>query len=156
MSDTHLDVPVAEPCAFCAYLRGERPYTVLFRSAEVAVLVTREQRGIGHLLVLPVQHRETLLDLNQVERHSIIDWLSVAGDAIDITFQRPGISVWQNNGTEAHQAIPHFHFHIAGTLGGGGTDFGDVAEVSISETDAIAMTIRSAVGVDFPERSERL
>jgi len=26
-------------------------------------MVTREQRGIGHLLVLPTAHRETILDL---------------------------------------------------------------------------------------------
>jgi histidine triad (HIT) family protein len=155
MNQMHLDVPDAEPCAFCEYLAGTRPYTILYRSEMIAVLVTREQRGEGHLLVLPVRHKETLLDLDLIERHAIMDWLSIACAAIDGTFERPGIAVWQNNGTDAHQAIPHFHFHIAGTLGGGGTNFGTVPELSVAETDALAAKINSAVGEDFPERSRR-
>ena len=156
MTETHLDVPVAEPCAFCDYLSGKRPYTTLYRSAAIAVLVTREQRGIGHLLVLPVRHRETLLDLDQVERHATMDWLSIAGVAIDETFERPGIAVWQNNGTDAHQAIPHFHFHIAGTLPEGGTNFSNVRELTIRETDEIAARIHASVGDDFPVKSGRV
>jgi len=154
--ENHLEVPSAQPCAFCDYLSGKRPYTTLYRSADVAILVTREQRGIGHLLVLPIRHSETLLDLNQIERHAIIDWLSVGGAAIDSTFKRPGIAVWQNNGTDAHQAIPHFHFHVAGTLPGGGTDFGDVRELTVRETDQIAAKIYASVGEGFPKRSGRI
>lgn len=40
------------PCAFCDYLAGRRPYTILRRNDVVATLVTREQRGEGHLLVV--------------------------------------------------------------------------------------------------------
>lgn len=149
MTDSNLDLPKDEPCAFCDYLACRRPFTIVCRSQSVAVLVTREQRGIGHLLVLPVRHYPTLLESTTVERHDLIDTLAAAAAAIDAAFERPGIAVWQNNGIPAHQAIGHLHFHVAGTLPEGGTDFGDVRELSVEETDAIAQEI-SAAASDGP------
>lgn len=140
---TNLDVPEQDSCAFCDYLAGDRPYTILHRDRVVAVLVTREQRGLGHLLVLPTRHYPTLLESEQVERHELLDTVAWAAAAIDIAYERPGIAVWQNNGTAAHQAIPHLHFHVAATLPGGGTNFDDVPELSIAETDLIAARILS-------------
>lgn len=52
--------------------------------------------------------------------------------------------MWQNNGTTAHQAIPRLHFHVAATLPGGGTNFDDVPELSVTETDQIAARILGA------------
>lgn len=146
-SESSLDIPEQEPCAFCDYLSGVRPFTVLYRDDLIAVLVTREQRGIGHLLVLPVRHYPTLLESESDERHAMMDTLAWAAAAIDATFERPGIAVWQNNGTAAHQAIPHLHFHIAGTLTGGGTDFGDVPELTVEQTDQIAAQILAAIRI---------
>ncbi|HEY2270435.1 MAG TPA: hypothetical protein VGI96_48015, partial [Streptosporangiaceae bacterium] len=56
-------LPSGENCPFCAFLRGEKPYTILRRSELAAILVTREQRGVAHLLVVPVRHCPTILDL---------------------------------------------------------------------------------------------
>lgn len=138
-----LDIPTENRCSFCDYLSGARPYTVLCRNELVATLVTREQRGVGHVLVIPVRHVPTLLEAKQDELHAIIDTVARVASAIDVVFGRPGIAVWQNNGTAAHQAIPHLHFHVAGTLPGGGTDFDDVPELSVTETDEIADRIRA-------------
>lgn len=153
-SDSSLDIPTQESCAFCDYLSGARPYTILCRSDLVAVLVTREQRGIGHLLVLPVRHYPTLLESESGERHAMIDTLAWSAAAIDAAFERPGIAVWQNNGTAAHQAIPHLHFHVAGTLPGGGTNSDDVPELTVEQTDRIAAKIMAtAPENDFCSRS---
>jgi histidine triad (HIT) family protein len=147
MSSGSLDLPNDEPCAFCDYLEERRAYTILCKSERVAVLVTREQRGIGHLLVMPTRHYPTLLECTLDERHALIDTLAAAASAIDKAYNRPGIAVWQNNGIPAHQAIGHLHFHVAGTLSNGGTDFGSVPELSIQRTDAIRERIL-AVTID--------
>jgi len=81
---------------------------------------------------------ETILDLNDREAGAVIVGIREVAAAIDKAYQRPGIAVWQNNGVAAHQAIPHVHFHVAGTLDGGGTEWGDVDELSIEETGSIA------------------
>ncbi len=139
---SHIVLPDAFPCAFCDYLSGARPYTVVFREELAAILVTREQRGASHVLVVPVRHAPTVLDLRDDESHAVIDLTRRAASAIDQADRRPGISIWQNNGVEANQAIPHFHIHVAGTVPGGGTEWDDVDELSISETDLIAERLR--------------
>jgi histidine triad (HIT) family protein len=139
---SHLVVPDAYPCAFCDYLSGARPFTILHRERDAAVLVTREQRGVSHLLVVSTRHVPTILELRDEESHAVMDLVRKAAWAIDRVDQRPGISVWQNNGVDAHQAIPHLHFHVAGTVEEGGTDWDEVHEMSIDQTDAIAGRLR--------------
>lgn len=135
-------VPDAYPCAFCDYLSGARPYTILHRDDAAAVLVTREQRGVSHLLVIPTRHVPTILELNTEEGHVLMDLLRRCARALDQMERRPGISVWQNNGVDARQAIPHLHFHIAGTVEGGSTEWGEVHELDLEETEAIAARLR--------------
>lgn len=141
-SSLHLEVPQEEDCAFCAYLRGDRPYTIMSRDETVATLVTREQRGISHLLVVPIRHAPTILDLTDAESVEIMRAVRAAAALIDRVEKRPGIAIWQNNGLPAAQAIGHVHFHVAGTLPGGGTEFDDVEELTIAQTDAIAARLR--------------
>lgn len=135
---SNIDLPKSNACAFCAYLNGERPYTILSRSANTATFVTREQRGNPHLLVLPLRHVPTILELTDAEAAAIAVEVRNAAVLIDRAYSKPGIAVWQNNGVPAGQAISHVHFHVAGTLEGGGTEFGPVVEISVAETDEIA------------------
>lgn len=143
MTGEPLQVPqLDDPCSFCDYLSGRRPFSVLQRSDLTAVLVTREQRGLGHLLVVPIAHRRTLLDLEPDEGAAVMATLIDAARAITRAFEPGGVAVWQNNGIPANQTIPHVHFHIAGTLPAGGTEFGDVPELSVEEADQIAERLR--------------
>ena len=125
-------------CAFCAYLRGDRPYTILARTNETATFVTREQRGQPHLLVLPLRHVPTILGMTDAEAAAVAIAVRDAAILIDRAYAKPGIAIWQNNGIPAGQAINHIHFHVAGTLDGGGTEFGPVTEISVKETKVIA------------------
>ena len=143
-TESNIDLPESKACAFCAYLRGERPYTVLSRTATTATFETREQRGQPHLLVLPIRHVPTILELSDAEAAAVAIDVRDAASLIDRAYSKPGIAVWQNNGIPAGQAISHVHFHVAGTLEGGGTEFGPVDEISVAETDAIAMKLMGA------------
>ena len=132
-----LDLP-SDACSFCDYLGGRRPYTILERTELTALLVTYEQRGLGHVLAVPVEHRVTLLDLEPVEADAIMDATVRASRAIAAAYDPAGIAVWQNNGRPAHQSVPHVHVHVAGTVPGGGTMWGDVPRSELDETEAIA------------------
>lgn len=135
-------MPPSSPCAFCRYLAGDHPYTILDRNDVTAMLVTYEQRGQGHILVIPVRHRETILELDATEQVAVMADVVRATTAIIRAFDPGGVAVWQNNGTPAHQSVPHVHVHVAGTLPGGGTDWGDVPALTVAQTDAIADRLR--------------
>lgn len=134
--------PEQKSCAFCAYLNKTRPFTFVFRDTEIAVLVTREQRGEPHLLVIPTRHVETLLDISDQEAARLCIGVRDAAKAIEKAYSPSGISVWQKNGTSAKQSIGHVHFHVAGTLEEGGTEWGDVPELPLTATEAIAVRLR--------------
>ena len=141
-SVNNIVLPTSGSCPFCAFLRGEKPYTILRRSELVAILVTREQRGVSHLLVVPVRHCPTILDLRDEESGALMTEIRQAARIVDAAERRPGIAVWQNNGITANQAVAHVHFHVAGTLEEGGTMWGEVPKLSVAETDAIAERLR--------------
>jgi histidine triad (HIT) family protein len=65
-----------------------------------------------------------------------------AAESIVGAFDPEGVAVWQNNGIPAHQSVPHVHVHVAGTLPEGGTNWGDVARLTVAETDAIGARLR--------------
>jgi histidine triad (HIT) family protein len=130
--------PASVRCPFCDYLSGRRSYSFVWREENVAVAVTREQRGVSHLIIFPTRHVSTLLELDDDIAGDLMLALRDAAVVIDRADSRPGISVWQNNGVAAAQTVGHLHFHVAGTLPEGGTDFGDVEEISLSEARAIA------------------
>jgi histidine triad (HIT) family protein len=141
---SHLDLPDhdSEACAFCAYLSGRRAYAIVDRSPLVAILITREPRGYPHALVVTVRHCPTILEVTDQEAAELLMAVREVARAIDVAFERPGISIWQNNGVPAHQVIGHLHVHVAGTLDGAGTLWGEVEERPLEDAESVADRLR--------------
>ena len=91
-----------------------------------------------HVLVIPVRHCETILDLSRDEEAPLMAAVSRSARAIAAATDAEGLSVWQNNGTPSAQSVPHVHVHVTATLPGGGTEWGPVPSLSIDETTLIA------------------
>jgi hypothetical protein len=98
---------------------------------------------IAYTVPAPDEMRE---DLKHADIHAIrgpvperqlMNAVRRAARAIAAAYDPGGIAVWQNNGAPAHQTVPHAHFHVAGTLPGGGTRSGEVPPLDLDETDAI-------------------
>src|SRR4029077_16647756 len=68
-----LELPPDDPCWFCRYLAGTAPYTILERDDTTATLVTFEQRGQGHVLVVPIRHVKTVIELAPHEQWAVMD-----------------------------------------------------------------------------------
>ncbi len=142
MANTSIQMPKNDSCAFCAYLSGERPFSFVYKGNVVSILVTREQRGCPHLLVIPTRHVETILDVTEEEAGKLSIAVRDVAKAVESEYKPKGITIWQNNGVPASQSIGHVHFHVAGTLETGGTEWGDVPELSLEETEMIADKLR--------------
>lgn len=77
-----------------------------------------------HVLVIPVAHRPTILDLAPEEHEALMRTLTTAARTARAAADPDGIAIRQSNGIAATQSIPHLHFHVAATLPEGGTDWG--------------------------------
>lgn len=75
-----------------------------------------------------------------------MDGVVRATAAIVAAFDPEGVAVWQNNGVPANQSVPHVHFHVAGTLPEGGTNWGEVERLAVAQTDLIADRLRPHLG----------
>ncbi|MCT4715619.1 HIT domain-containing protein [Enterobacteriaceae bacterium H18W14] len=140
-----LILPDNTECAFCRYLNGEIPYTIVMKDKHIAVMVTKEQRGYPHLLVIPTRHCETILQLSDTECSKLLKVLRDVSIAIEKEYNVEGISVWQNNGISSNQTINHLHFHVAGTTKNQGTIWGEVEESSLSITEGISKKILNSL-----------
>jgi histidine triad (HIT) family protein len=147
-----LVLPPDDPCWFCRYLAGTAPYTILERDDTTATLVTFEQRGQGHVLVVPIRHVKTVIELAPHEQWAVMDAVARSTRSILGAFDPSGVAVWQNNGIPAHQTVPHVHVHVAGTLTGGGTEWGTVERLATSVTDQIAARLQP----HLPPRDRKL
>jgi histidine triad (HIT) family protein len=59
----------------------------------VAVLAPHQQRGRGHLLVIPVAHRVTILELTTDEQAAVMNTVVRASEALIGAFDPEGIAV---------------------------------------------------------------
>ncbi|MFC7592469.1 HIT family protein [Nonomuraea antimicrobica] len=84
-------MPSADRRPFCDYLAGLSPASILERGKQVAILVTRWQRGQGHVLVIPVAHRPTVMDVAPAEEQQLMDAVRRAAQAITAAYD-PGAS----------------------------------------------------------------
>jgi histidine triad (HIT) family protein len=101
-----------DSCSFCDYLAGKLECTFIIRDERVAAFVNRTQYERGALLVVPVAHRPTILEMQDAELASIYALAKRLAGAAAQAFGAIGANVFQNNGIKAGQHVPHFHVHV--------------------------------------------
>jgi len=95
-------------CIFCRIIKGEIPCFKLFESDKTLAFLDINPLSRGHALVIPKYHGEKLADIpdeHLTEVLPVVKKLISATGATDY-------NVLQNNGTIAHQQVPHVHFHM--------------------------------------------
>jgi histidine triad (HIT) family protein len=104
--------PGEGPCPFCAYLSGAAECAFITRTADVASFVNVRQYERGALLVVPVRHLPTVFDLDADTLSGVYAEARRVGDALVRAFGATGLNIYQNNGVDAGQSIPHHHIHV--------------------------------------------
>jgi histidine triad (HIT) family protein len=101
---------VTAACVFCRIASGELPGSVVHRDERVVAFLDRSPLFLGHTLVVPVDHVETLDDL----AHDLIEPLFEVVRRTSIAVQRAlgadGSFVAVN--TRVSQSVPHLHVHV--------------------------------------------
>ncbi len=100
-------------CLFCRIAKGEIPAQVVYRTPTAIAIRDINPQAPVHLLVIPLEHVETLNDTADAE---FLGSLLVAArevarrERLDLK----GYRVVVNNGVEAGQTVPHLHLHVLG------------------------------------------
>ena len=133
-------------CLFCAIATGKVPATVVFEDSQAVAFLDHRPVQLGHVLLVPRQHIETLMDLPP----DLLGPFFAAGQrlaaAMEARLGAEGSFVAMNN--RVSQSVPHLHLHIVPRRKGDGLKgffwprkkYADAAEM-----EAIAAMIRAAL-----------
>ncbi len=100
---------VSETCVFCAIVGGA-PAHVVERSDTAVVFLDRRPVFVGHCLVVPTVHHETLGDVPPDLVGPFMIVVQRVARAIERGIGAEGTFVAMNN--RISQSVPHLHVHV--------------------------------------------
>lgn len=108
-------------CIFCKIINGDIPANKFYEDRHCTAFLDIDPVNIGHTLIIPKKHFETIDQMNKVE----LDKLSEAMLKISkgIMHIADGLNIQQNNKVNAGQLVPHVHFHLIPRYKGDGYKF---------------------------------
>ncbi|MBT9164107.1 MAG: AP-4-A phosphorylase [candidate division WS2 bacterium] len=102
-------------CILCAIANSENDVQnlVLLRSKHCFVMLNRYPYNIGHLMVVPYEHLNSIGSLQEGEMVDIMKTVSLSMDNLKTVLNPQGFNLGVNIGKAAGAGIEnHIHFHI--------------------------------------------
>lgn len=99
-------------CVFCNIVARNSPGTFIYEDDTVAVIETIHPISKGHVLVIPKQHYENILDVDvETLKQLAVATQNIAKTQV-VSHHADGVNVLHAAGEAAQQSVFHFHFHI--------------------------------------------
>ena len=107
---------MSEPdCLFCRIIAGEIPAEIVRRDDRSVVIRDLNPQAPTHLLVIPLEHIESLDDASQKDEALLGHLLRVAAKVANAAgLAEGGYRTVINNGAGAGQSVFHLHVHVLG------------------------------------------
>jgi histidine triad (HIT) family protein len=131
---------------FCQIGRGDLEAAMVLRTDEVIAFLDHRPVFKGHVLVAPLQHVDTLLDLPQSLMQPLVISTQRIARAVVHALGAQGTFVAINN--VVSQSVPHLHVHVVPRTKGDGLRgfFWPRTRYAQGEMDEYAAKIKSAIG----------
>ncbi len=97
---------------FTKIIDGEIPCHKVYEDEHILAFLDIGPLSEGHTLVIPKERKAGLHELSDESAAAIGRVLPRLCRAVMQTTGAEAYNVLQNNGSAAHQAVPHVHFHI--------------------------------------------
>ena len=97
-------------CIFCAIAKNQVSRHVVFRDSVSVAFLDQRPVFLGHCLLIPVKHYETLSDLPSELVGPLFTNAQLLAKAVQIGLQADGTFVAINN--KVSQSVPHLHIHV--------------------------------------------
>jgi histidine triad (HIT) family protein len=98
------------PCVFCEIIAGTSDADIVFSEAGVTAFLDRRPLFVGHSLVVPDAHHETLADLPADEIGGFFAQVQRLSALMPAALHAAGTFVAMNN--TVSQSVPHLHVHV--------------------------------------------
>jgi len=99
-------------CIFCKIVRKQAPASFVYEDASVIAFLDIRPLNLGHTLVIPKEHYETIYEIPDELIGHIHKIVKRTALAIKRATEADGISVIQQNERAAGQEIFHLHVHV--------------------------------------------
>jgi len=121
-------------CVFCLSAESKVSFETLclYKSKHSQILVNKFPYNSGHILVLPLRHCGSLLDLSAGEFQDLHQTLRMAMEAVEKVYSPNGINLGMNHGKVSGAGIPdHLHYHLVPRWAGDLNFFPLIAETKV-------------------------
>lgn len=133
-------------CLFCSIIRGEEEAVRIYEDGFALAILDRYPRGLGHTLVMPKRHHESVFDMSADEVGLLFEYSVAIAKALVKTLKADGVNIGVNNGRAANQLIPHVHIHVIPRFyGDSDMGFPRKRETTLEELEGVARRIRGEV-----------
>jgi histidine triad (HIT) family protein len=134
----------------CKIVRGEIDAAVVARDEQLVAFLDHRPVFKGHVLISPVQHVDTLLDLPPELMQPLLTLAQRVAAAIGDTLGAQGTFVAMNN--IVSQSVPHMHLHVVPRTKGDGLRgfFWPRTSYADGEIDEYALRISQALQRQLP------
>lgn len=100
----------APGCAFCAIVAGDEPAHEVLRDDVCVAFLDRRPVFEGHVLVVPLDHTDTLRDLPTRALGPLFERVQAISAVMEDHLGAHGTFVAMNN--RVSQSVPHLHVHV--------------------------------------------
>src|SRR4051794_10020961 len=97
-------------CLFCSIVSGETDAAIVYQDDNALVFLDHRPLFLGHCLVIPRAHYETLADLPEELIESFFTSIQRLSKAVQSAMESEGTFVAINN--RVSQSVPHLHVHL--------------------------------------------
>lgn len=132
------------PCIFCDIAQKKISSEIIFEDESTLAFLDIHPRSMGHTLVIPKKHAETILESDEASLKGIILTIRKITGILHASLDPAGFTIGINHGIKAGQAVPHLHAHIIPRYeGDGGGNIHSIVNHPPSESiSAIGARIR--------------
>lgn len=106
-------------CIFCKIINNEIPSKKVYEDNDFLAILDVSPATKGHVLILPKEHAETLVELSDDKSSKIIILAKKIIKAMMKVYGFSDYNLIQNNGKLAGQSVNHFHLHLIPRYGSG-------------------------------------
>ena len=136
-------------CSFCDLIRGAAEVSVCYEDGAALAFMDIQPVNAGHVLVVPRDHYESLVDLPRDLGMHLFDVAMRLGPVVRTVSGAEGMNIVVNSGEAAGQDEFHYHIHLIPRRHGDGFDvplpYPDSSMPDRQHLDAMAARIISAM-----------